>query len=87
MNRLEELLVILMFIFAHDVASLPVSKEATDKAAKAFYYQMHWDQDVNMITHWAESKFTKDQIKYGGYAYIVVRIVLDQEIHYTWHFP
>ncbi len=62
-------------------------RDAINAAARAFYEQQHWNDDVNRFLQHYENKFTPREKQIGGYIYEVLNIINRQEIRFTWRFP
>lgn len=63
------------------------SKEALNKAAKAFYLYEHWDKDISNYLEYYERNFTKEEKATAGYAILIIKAIGDKQIQFTWHFP
>ena len=62
-------------------------QDAINAAARAFYEQQHWNDDVNAFLQHYEKRLTKRQKQWGGYVYEIANIINRQEIRFIWRFP
>ena len=68
-------------------AHAAVNMDAVNSAAKALYEYEGWDKVVaDYAKHW-ENKFTPRQKKWGGMAFFVAKVIMDQRVEFTWSFP
>jgi len=62
-------------------------KDATNKAAQAFYQYQHWDEDVSKFLQHYENKFTPEEKIIGGWIGFGIRCAIDRKLEFTYRFP
>lgn len=88
MKTLVHYLSILGLAISCKAQSLPITQEAINQAARAFYVQQHWDEEVEAIKRHTIDRHVNQRIQnIATWVFLVGRAVKDQEISWKWSFP
>lgn len=78
---------LILILILSSISYATPEQDAINAAARAFYEQQHWNDDVNRFLQHYERKLTPMEKKIGGYIYEIFKICQDRQVRFRWTFP